>query len=482
MTSPPAHTAQPPGEERHPQQVLAVLLAACVCFALTQTLVIPALPAIAREMNTGTAATSWVLTGFLLSASVSTPIIGKLGDLYGRGRVLTVVLVLFALGSAVNAMAGSIEVLVLGRILQGVAGGVFPLSFGIVRDTSPRDKVPSHLAVLSAVFGIGGGIGLPLSGVIVDHVDLSWLFWIGLVSLPAALAAYRLIPQTPVRRDVTIDWPGALLLSLALGSTLLGVTQAETWGWGSPRTLALVIGGPLVAVVWVLVEQRVEQPLIELRVLRERAVAATNLTAFLVGLGMFSSFLLIPQFAQTPESAGYGFGSTVTGAGLLLLPSALSQLLAGPLAGKLGVRIGFRSVLAIGALLSSASFLLLATAHESPWEFVVAGVVLGVGICFAFASMANLVVAAAPADQVGIATGINTVMRTVGGAFGSAAAAAVVAAHVLSSTGLPDEEAYTIAFGSSAVVALLAAGAALLVPTRLADARSAARESVAVAD
>ena len=291
---------------RHPREVLAVLLLACVSFALAQTLVIPALPEISRQFDAGPAATSWVLTGFLLSASVATPIVGKLGDLFGRGRVLTWVLVIFALGGVVNALAGSIEVLVLGRILQGVAGGVFPLAFGIVRDTSPRERVPTDLAVLSAVFGIGGGIGLPLSGVIVDNFDIAWLFWISLVALPAALAAHRLIPSAPSQNRTKVDWPGAVLLSLALGATLLGVTQAESWGWGSPRTLALVIGGPLLALVWVRVEGMVEQPLIELSLLRERAVAATNLTALLVGLGMFSSFLLIPQFAQTPEATGYG--------------------------------------------------------------------------------------------------------------------------------------------------------------------------------
>ncbi|MBA2641092.1 MAG: MFS transporter [Nocardioidaceae bacterium] len=459
--------ADPRDDPSHPRRVLAVLLLACICFALAQTLVIPALPQIADSLGAGTSSTSWVLTGFLLSASVATPIVGKLGDLYGRGRVLTWVLVIFALGGVVNALAGSIEVLVAGRILQGVAGGVFPLAFGIVRETSPRERVPSDLSLLSAVFGIGGGIGLPLSGVIVDHADISWLFWINLVALPAALAAHRLIPSTPAAHRPRIDWPGAVLLSLALGSTLLGVTRADAWGWSSPTTLGLIGGGLVLAVLWVAVEARVTEPLIQLSVLRQRAVAATNATAMMVGLAMFASFLLIPQFAQTPTSAGYGFGMTVTGAGLLLVPSALTQLLAGPVAGRLGVRIGFRRVLALGTSFSCAAFCLLAFAHSSPWEFVVAGILLGSGICFAFAAMANLVVAATPPAQVGIATGINTVMRTVGGAFGSAVAAAILAAHIVASTGLPSEGAYTAAFAFSAAVAVVATCAALLVPRQV---------------
>jgi len=457
-------TRDTPPAPRHQHQVLAVLLLACVSFALSQTLVIPALPAIASSLSASPESTSWVLTGFLLAASVATPIIGKLGDLYGRGRMLTVVLALFALGGAINALAPSIGWLIAGRVLQGVAGGVFPLSFGIVRETSPVGKVPTHLALLSGVFGIGGGIGLPLSGVIVDNADIAWLFWLSLIAAPAALAAYWLIPSTLSDAPARVDWLGALVLSAALASILLGVTHAEGWGWTDPRTLALLIGGLVLVAVWVSVERRVEHPLIELDVLRNRAVAATNATGFLVGVAMFASFLLIPQYAQTPTSSGYGFGYSVTMSGLLLLPSALVQLAAGPLAGVIGIRIGFRRVLVLGATSLTAAFALLGVVHSEPWHFIASGVLLGIGITFAFASMANLVVAASPRDQIGIATGINTVVRTVGGSFGAATATAILAAHTPAGSLLPSGNAYGLAFWFSAVVALVAVGLALLVP------------------
>src|SRR3954452_6272458 len=183
--------------QQRPTPVLLTLIAACVAFSLSQTLVMPALPALAEEFDTTQSAVSWVLTGFLLSASIATPIAGKLGDLFGKGRVLTAVMLIFAAGAVINALAPTIEVLIAGRVLQGAAGGVFPLAFGIVRDTFPREQVPGGIAIVSAVFGIGGAIGLPLSGVIVDHVDLSWLFWINLFALPAAYAAHRLVPPSP---------------------------------------------------------------------------------------------------------------------------------------------------------------------------------------------------------------------------------------------------------------------------------------------
>jgi EmrB/QacA subfamily drug resistance transporter len=452
------------GPAKHPTEVLAVLLLAGTAFALSQTLVIPALPQIAADVNATPTEASWILTAFLLSASIATPIVGKLGDVHGKGRVLTGVLVLFSLGGVVNALAGSVEVMIAGRVIQGVAGGVFPLAFGIIRDTFPPAKVAGGLAIVSAIFGIGGGIGLPLSGVIVDNLDISWLFWISLIALPAAFASYRLIPDSPPARKMRIDWLGAALLSVALGALLLGVTNANEWGWESAPTLGLLAGGLAMIVIWAQVEARRTEPLIELRVLRSRAVAYTNLTAMLVGFAMFGSFLMIPQFAQTPDGAGYGFGYSATAAGLLIAPTALAQLIAGPVAGRIGSRIGFRLTLAIGAGLASASFAVLAFEHSHPWEFVVAGLLLGSGISFAFASMANLIVGAVPQHEVGIATGINTIMRTVGGAFGAAVSTSILAADTIGGTHIPAEGGYTAAFAMAVGVGILAVGAALLIP------------------
>lgn len=456
--------------------IMATLLLAGLAFALAQTVVAPALPAIARGYDTTLGTATWVLTGFLLTASVATPIVGKLGDLYGKGRVLALVLVTFAVGSVICGLAQSIGMVISGRLLQGVGGGVFPLAFGIIRDTFPRERVGLGIGVLSAMFGIGGGIGLPLSGLIVDNTDLSWLFWIGLVALPAAVAVHRMIPPPARRRRARIDWAGAAVLSGALVCLLLGVTNANTLGWDSAGVLGLLGGGLALGAGWVVLERRVAEPLIDLRVLRSRAVAATNLAATLVGFAMFSSFLLIPQFAQTPTQAGYGFGSSVTEAGLIMLPSALVMLVAGPFAGWMGSRIGFRPILVAGAGCATLAFAFLAVAHGEVWEFVLAGALIGVGISFAFSSMANLVVESVPQDDVGIATGINTIARTIGGAAGAAVVSTVLTARMLPGTIVPVESGYTTAFVIAAAVGVLALLAALAVPRRPHPQREAAAE------
>jgi len=460
----------PAAPARHPNEVLAVLLAAGVAFALSQTMVIPALPALAADLHASTSAASWLLTGYLLSASVATPIAGKLGDLFGKGRVLTGVLLIFSAGSAICALGHSIEVVIAGRVIQGVAGGVFPLSFGIIRDTFSAERVPGAIGLLSAVFGIGGGIGLPLAGVVVDTLDVSWLFWIGLIALPAALAAHLVVPPSPPRARTRVDWLGAGLLSAALVALLLGVTEANDWGWGSARTIGLLAGGLALGAVWLWVEARIDDPLIDLRVLRRRAVATTNLAGLLVGFAMFSSFLLIPEFAQTPVAAGYGFGMSVTASGFLMAPAAAAQLLAGPITGPLAARVGLRLLLTIGALCAGSAFVVMALAHAHPWEFVIGGSLLGAGITFSLSAMANLIVESVPQGEVGIATGINTIMRTVGGAFGAAGGTAILAAH-RAADGVPTEQGYRVAFLASAAGGLLAIGAALAIPRRRDDSR-----------
>jgi EmrB/QacA subfamily drug resistance transporter len=444
--------------------VLGALLLAALAFALAQTMVMPALPHIAEEYGTSPSTAAWVLTGFLLSAAVCTPLAGKLGDVFGKGRVLTVVLLGFATGSVVCALAGSIELVIAGRVVQGLAGGVFPLAFGIVNDELPGEKRAVAIGLISAMFGIGGGVGLPLSGIIVDNAHLSWLFWTGLMALPAAAAAWFYVPPSPARQRTRIDWAGAAVLSAALVAILFSLTKANEWGWGSPGFLGLLAAGLATLAGFALLELRVAVPLIDVRVLRHRPVLATNGTGFLIGVAMFGSFLLIPQFSQAPESTGYGFGMSVTGAGLVMLPSALTMLFAGPLAGALGNRIGFRAVLAIGTALAGSSFFLLAVAHGEVWHFMLSGVLLGAGISCSFGAMANLIVASVDARDVGIATGINTVTRSVGGAFGSALVTALLTADTIGATPLPTERAYTEAFTLSGLVALVALGAALAIP------------------
>jgi EmrB/QacA subfamily drug resistance transporter len=430
-------------------------------------MVAPALPAIQKDLHTTTTGVTWVLTIYLLTASIATPVLGRLGDMFGKEQMLVVVLVMFALGSLVAALSHSIGLLVAGRAIQGFAGAVFPLAFGIIRDEFPPERVAQGIGLISATFGIGGGIGLVAAGAIVDHLSYEWIFWIALIVTAIAIVCTLLfVPESPIKVPSKIDWAGAGLLSVGLGTLLLAISEGPRWGWGSGRIVGLFAASVAGLISWVRWELRVPLPLVDMRMMRRRPVWATNITAFLVGWGMFGSFILIPQFVQAPANAGYGFNANVTEAGLILLPSTAVMLFAGPIAGWLGGRLGSRLPLLIGTLLAAAAFALIGFAHDHRWELYIGTALMGAGIGFAFAAMANLIVEAVDPTETGVATGMNTIMRTVGGSLGGQIAATIVSAHVIAGTHIAKESGYTEAFFLSALVMLLALGATLLVPVR----------------
>ena len=454
-------------QRQHHNVTLAVLVTGALAYALSQTMIAPALPQIQQELGASTTLVTFALTGFLLTASIATPIAGRLGDMFGKERVLVIALMIFGLGSLISAVSHSIELLILGRAVQGIGGAVFPLSFGIIRDEFPREKVATGIGLISATFGIGGGAGLVLSGVIVDHVAYEWIFWLALiVVIPATIATHLFVPESPVRSPAKIDWGGAALLAAGLSSLLVSVSEGNSWGWTSTPFLGLFVAALGLLTYWVRFEYRHPAPLVDMRMMRGRAVFTTNLTALLVGFGMFGSYILIPQFVQVDPAAGFGFGASVTAAGLFMLPSALVMLFAGPISGWMGSNAGSKLPLLIGTTLASAAFLLLAVWHDTHLPIYIGTTMMGLGIGFAFAAMANLIVEAVDQSQTGVATGMNTIMRTIGGAIGGQVAASIVAGHV-SASGLPEESGYTIAFAMSAVGVGLAICATLAIPGRL---------------
>jgi predicted MFS family arabinose efflux permease len=303
-----------------------------------------------------------------------------------------------------------------------------------------------------------------LAGPIVDAFSYHWLFWFPLVLVVAAtIATVLFVPESPIKSPGRINWSGAALLSAWLVCLLVGISEGSSWGWGDTRTLGLIAAAAVLLVAWVANEQRAIEPLVDMRMMRIRGVWTVNAAAFLVGAGMYSSFVLIPEFTEMPASAGYGFHASVTQAGLFMLPSTIGMLIFSGVAGRLATRAGSRLPLILGSLLTSLSFAFLAVAHGQRWEIYFASAVLGGGIGLAFASLANLIVEAVRPEQTGVATGMNTVMRSLGGAVGSQAGASVIAGTVVG-TALPTEHGFTLAFALAAAACALAAVATLLVP------------------
>jgi EmrB/QacA subfamily drug resistance transporter len=451
---------------QHYNVTFALLSVAAVSYALLQSLVAPALLTIQHDLDTTTSGAAWILSAYLLAASVATPIAGRLGDMYGKKRVMVAVLIVLALGTVLAGLASSIGVMIVARVIQGVGGAIFPLAFGIIRDEFPPERVPQGIALISAILGIGGGLGIVLAGPILAHFSYHWLFWLPLFAIVVAtVGIVWFVPESPVRTRGRIDPLGAVLLSAWLVALLLPISQGSSWGWTDPRTLVLFAAAAVLIPVWIWVEARSRAPVVDMHMMRLRGVWTTNLAALLLGFGMYSSFVLVPQFVELPTSTGFGFGASVTEAGIFMLPATLGMLLAGPVAGRLSITVGSKVPLLLGAAFSCMAFVMLAAAHDEDWQIYTAMLVMGIGIGFAFASMANLIVEAVPAFQTGIATGMNTIVRTIGGAVGSQVAAGIVTA-TLAASGLPTEEGFTIAFAASAAALAVSFLVSLAVPGR----------------
>jgi EmrB/QacA subfamily drug resistance transporter len=460
-------SATPRAINPNPNRTLLVLAAGGLAYALAQTMIVPALPEIQRTFGGDPADATWLLTAFLLTAAVATPLFGRLGDMYGKEHWLLISLGIFGLGSVVSALAGSLGVMIAGRAIQGAGGAIFPLAIGIIRDEFPREKVATGIGTISAMFGIGGGVGLVVAGLLVDGAGVEWIFWLSaLAAALACWATWKFVPESPVRVQARIDWLGGVLLSAALATLLLGVSEGNTWGWGSAGVLGLFVASAVLCAVWMRWEWRVGDPLVDLHLMRRRPVWTTNLTAFAIGFAMFGSFVLIPQLVQTPARAGYGFGASVTASGLFLLPSALVMLFAGPVSGRLGTRFGSKLPLAIGAVFASAGYFWLAWLHDARIDIYLGSVLLGIGIGLAFAAMANLTVEAVPPNMTGIASAINAIMRQIGGAIGAQVSASIVSAHLVLGGRFPAESGYTAAFAMSGAAALVALFVTFAIPAR----------------
>jgi MFS family permease len=341
---------------------------------------------------------------------------------------------------------------------------VLPLSFGIIRDEFPAKKVPSAVGAVASLAAVGAGLGLVLAGPIVSAFNYHWLFWFPMIiTAAAALATVVFVPESPVRTPGKISILPAVLLSSWLVALLLALSQGAKWGWTSTAVLGLLGAAVVLAAAWVWVENRSASPLIDMQMMRLPAVWTTNLVALLVGFAMYASFAFLPQLSQTPSVAGYGFGASVTESGLILLPSSVTMFLAGMYSARAARRIGPKSVVVTGSLIVALAMGMVAFAHAHPWELVLANTVMGVGVGLIFACLSNLIVAAVPPEQTGVASGMNANIRTVGGSIGAAVMATVVTASVFPS-GLPHESGYTRGFIMLMIVMLLCAAVALKIP------------------
>ena len=457
------HTSAP--ARAHYKVTFAVILVAVMSYSLLQSLVLPVLPTIQTSLHTNQSTVTWVLTAYLLAASVATPIVGRLGDMMGKKKVLVAVLMVLAVGTLLSAIATSIGVMIVARVIQGAGGAVLPLAFGIIRDEFPADRVASAVSTTAALLAVGGGLGIVLAGPIVNVLDYHFLFWIPLVFIVlATIAAHYVVPESLETSPGRISVLPAVLMTGWLVSLLVAVSEGSSWGWKSGRTLGLLGAAAVLIAAWVFSELRAAQPLVDMKMMRIPAVWTTNLVALLFGVGMYSVMAFLPEFLQTDPSNGYGFGASITRSGIFLLPMTATMFFFGLWSGRVTAQLGSKAVLLIGSAVTVAPLGILTFAHHEQWEIYLVSALLGIGLGFAFAAMSNIIVESVPSSQTGVASGMNANIRTIGGAIGAAVVGSIVTSGVPAGA-IPHQSGYTHGFGFLFLGSALATVAAIFIPT-----------------
>ncbi|MFJ4923610.1 MFS transporter [Streptomyces sp. NPDC088725] len=451
--------------ERRTGGLLAALSLAVLAMAVQQTLVVPVLPALRQDFGTDLAGATWGVTAFLLAASVAAPLLAKLGDTWGRKRVALAALAVQALGGLLTAFAPSLGLFLAGRVLGGIGVAVFPLGIGLVRQHVAARKVPAGIGLLSAMTGAGAAVGMLVPGVVEAFAGgRAAVFGAGTVVVVAALGLIALRvprdePSSTSRQR--LDYPGAGLLVAALVPLLVAMSQAPRWGWGSGAVVGLFALSAVAATAWFRWERRAAVPLVDLALIGRGSALAANLIAVLLGFGMFAFFTVVATYAAAPASGGYGIGASTLRVGMLLLPCGLAMIVLTPLAARLTLRIGAAATVALGSAVVGGAFGWLLLQPGTAPTLWIASVLFGLGLGIGYSALGTLAIQDVPKEHTSVVSGINGLMRTVGGSLSGAVTSLVLSTHLVSGTGQPSLSGYHVVFAILGVSCLAAAALAI---------------------
>ncbi|UUE22875.1 MULTISPECIES: MFS transporter [Rhodococcus] len=468
-----------PTTRRSSRLVTAILCLSGTVVALQQTMVIPLLPDFPKILGVSADDASWLVTVTLLTSAVATPIVSRLADMFGKRRMMLISMTMIVVGSLVAAIGGNFVALLIGRGLQGFAISMIPVGISIMRDELPKEKVASATALMSATLGIGSALGLPLSGLIFEHLGWPAIFWLSaIVGVLLIIAVAVVVPESSVRTRGKFDFLGAVMLSTALTAILLAISKGARWGWTSELTLLMFVIGIVTLALWFPYELRVTQPMVDLRTSAKRPVLLTNVASILVGFSMYANNLSTTQQLQMPKISGYGFELGVMAAGLCMIPAGLAMVFFAPVSANITKRFGAKITLIVGGTVLALAYIARVFLTGSIALIIISAAVVSIGTAIAYSAMPMLIMRSVPITETASANGLNSLLRSVGTSTSSAVVAAMLTSMVIPSgpgEGLPSIDAFKNIFWLAALAAVAAAAAAAFIPRRGAKPEAALR-------
>ena len=440
--------------------------------SLQQTLVIPLLPDLPEILDVSADDASWLVTATLLTGAVATPIVSRMADMYGKRRMLLVALGVMTVGSLIAALGGNFPAMIVGRAMQGFGASLIPVGMSIMRDQLPREKLAGGIALMSATLGIGAALGLPLSGVLYSAFGWTSLFWsTALVGAIFLIAIPLTLDESTQRSPGRFDVVGALLLTIVLVGLLLPLSKGASWGWTSGEVIGLTVLSLVCLAIWVPLQLRMREPMVNLRTAFRRPVLFTNISSYFVGFAMFLNSLVTTQELQVPTETGYGMALPVAVAGLVMVPGGLMMLVFSPISARMLNRWGGKTVLLTGGVVMGLTYLWRMFNNDAVWEIMLGNMVVSVGSAIAFAAMPALVMASSPRSETASANGVNALVRSMGTSSGSAVVALVFASLTVTVNGAVFPSAQAMFMANSLGMAVCAAGVLFgaIIPARRPD-------------
>lgn len=464
---------------------MGVLMLAEILGSLGHTMVITALGTVAKDVGGITQAT-WLITAFALSGAATAAVGGRLGDMFGRRLVLTVITGLIGVGSLISALSTDLTWMIIGRVLQGVAGAVLPLCYGITREVAAPGKAPVWIGLLTGAYSFSSAIGYIVGGYYADIGEWRGIFWMTtIVAAVLVVPIYLIVPTTKPARPGRFDYLGAALFAPAVAAVLYGVTLSKERGLQDPAVLSFVGAGVVTLVVWYLHELRDKDPLIDVRLLGRRQIWVGNLCGALSSIGMMQLPVVTLLLLQQPHLAGVGLAVSGAMAGILKLPSNFASLFAAPLSGWISQKERGRVAMIFGALVGVAGWGWLYLLHDTVIEVVVGTCICAFGSSMLLASIPNLVLEGTPPERSSEVTGLTGVVRSMFSGIGAQTMALLLATSqvVQPATGrkYPSEAAYELTFLFVVVVSVAIAILCIVVRPRKAGAADVASSRVGAA-
>jgi EmrB/QacA subfamily drug resistance transporter len=415
----------------HQARALLSMVGVALLLNYVETMVIPGVPTIQKDFGATASTVSWITTAFLIVGSAVSPLLGKLGDSYGKKRMFLVALAFYTAGVAIAGFSPSIYWLIAARAVQGIGFAIVPLALAIIAETFPRERMAAAQGIISATFAVGAALGLVLGAYIVEDFGWQWAFHSALVaSLVLFALVARVLPTGKPGTGAKVNYATIGLLMSGVSLVLLYLTEGPFQGWYSGYELAALGAGIALTVGFFVAESRVSNPLIQLRLLKITNVQVANAVGIISGIAMFGLFFAVTYYTQLPKAFG-GLGLSVIDSGLAIAPATVLMLFGGLLLGRLTQRAGPKPTVILGSLLAIAGLALFVVNRVTATDVTVDTAISMVGVVGIIIPITNMITISLPREAIGAGLGLNTMLRNIGGAVGPVLATTIMSTYTL---------------------------------------------------